>query len=383
MAGEGDCPICERGGPADTIVALDASWVTAPPRAALPGYVCVVARTHVDEPFDLDGLERRRYWEEMLLVARAVRDTTGAAKMNYEIHGNTIPHLHTHLYPRFPGDPFAGRPIDGAALTFERTPGEIDRLVEVIQRAAGMPPARTAGNRAAPAAYDEMASWFDELSGTSFYNAEYDRPAVLGLVGDVGGDRVLDVGCGAGHYLVALLARGARVVGVDGSAELLRRARARVGSGVELIHHDLERPLSMLADASFDGAILALVYHHIDDRTGLLAELKRVIKPGGWLVLSTSHPVADWLQQGGSYFTMEKVDVAFGRQGDRWWRVPFWRMSLTTLLGEILGAGFELERLVEPVPPPATREIDARRYDRLTREPAFLAIRARPASGAT
>src|SRR5262249_42576662 len=138
-----------------------------------------------------------------------------------------------------------------------------------------------------------------------------------------------------------------------------------------------ERPLWMLADASFDGAVLALVYHHVDDRTGLLGELRRVIKPRGWLVLSTSHPVSDWLQHGGSYFTVQKVEGVFGRQGNRWWRVPFWRMSLTTLLGEILGAGFELERLVEPVPPPATRELDARRYNRLTREPAFLAIRAR------
>ena len=43
--------------------------------------------------------------------------------MNYEIHGNSIPHLHLHLYPRFPGDPFEGRPIAMDAPAFTRTRG--------------------------------------------------------------------------------------------------------------------------------------------------------------------------------------------------------------------------------------------------------------------
>jgi diadenosine tetraphosphate (Ap4A) HIT family hydrolase len=102
------------------VAELDSSWVSVPRSAPLPGYVCVVARTHVAEPFELGGLERRRYWEEVLQTAKAVRESTGATKINYEIHGNTIPHLHTHLYPRYPGDPFSGQPIDGRVTLFER-----------------------------------------------------------------------------------------------------------------------------------------------------------------------------------------------------------------------------------------------------------------------
>jgi diadenosine tetraphosphate (Ap4A) HIT family hydrolase len=45
-------------------------------------------------------------------VSRALQAVTGAIKMNYEIHGNTIPHLHVHFFPRYEGDPFEGKPIE-------------------------------------------------------------------------------------------------------------------------------------------------------------------------------------------------------------------------------------------------------------------------------
>jgi len=55
--------------------------------------------------------------------------------MNYEIHGNTIPHLHLHLFPRFAGDPFEGRPIDGRTIGFRRSQDEIARLTAAVARA--------------------------------------------------------------------------------------------------------------------------------------------------------------------------------------------------------------------------------------------------------
>ncbi|HEX9931208.1 MAG TPA: hypothetical protein VGB08_00005, partial [Allosphingosinicella sp.] len=41
-----------------------------------------------------------------------LREASGAAKINYEVHGNTIPHLHMHFFPRYRGDPFERGPID-------------------------------------------------------------------------------------------------------------------------------------------------------------------------------------------------------------------------------------------------------------------------------
>jgi diadenosine tetraphosphate (Ap4A) HIT family hydrolase len=63
-----------------------------------------------------------------MAVARELRAVTRARKINYEIHGNTLPHLHAHLYPRFEGDPFESRPIDGTSTAFHR---DAERLADL------------------------------------------------------------------------------------------------------------------------------------------------------------------------------------------------------------------------------------------------------------
>ncbi|WP_129840055.1 class I SAM-dependent methyltransferase [Streptomyces sp. RFCAC02] len=219
---------------------------------------------------------------------------------------------------------------------------------------------------------------FARHSGTSPYNAYIDRPAVLELAGDVTGAHVLDVGCGAGYYAAELLARGARVTGVDGSAALLRHAAERVGGRAELRLHDLETPLHFAADASFDGAVCALVHAHVEARDRLLAEIRRVLRPGGWLVLSASHPTADWRHFGGSYFDGSWVDLPLPGSSEA---IRYRRLTLETLMTEWLAAGFTVERLTEPRPLPALREIDAALHERLCAEPSFLAVRLRNPAG--
>ncbi|NYJ04117.1 SAM-dependent methyltransferase [Geodermatophilus daqingensis] len=112
----------------------------------------------------------------------------------------------------------------------------------------------------------------------------------------------------------------------------------------------------------------------MDARAQLLAEVVRVLRPGGWFVVSTHHPTADWRRLGGSYFTRERVDLplASGR-----FAVPAWRMPLQDLLEELTAPGFVLERLVEPRPLPALAAVDAETYERLCTEPAFIALRLR------
>ena len=117
---------------------LDVVWVTASRSAPLPGYVCVVAKRHVVEPFHLEASEGHVFWDMLMNVARGVEACTGAAKMKYEIHGNTVPHLHVHLFPRYPGDPFEGRPIDtAAAQPFVRTDEDLTRLRLAISAGVG------------------------------------------------------------------------------------------------------------------------------------------------------------------------------------------------------------------------------------------------------
>jgi diadenosine tetraphosphate (Ap4A) HIT family hydrolase len=93
------CPICERGVPLDVVAALPTSWVSAGPDPPVPGYVCVVYRRHVEEPYELSDDESQARWRDAMRTARALAAVVEPRKLNYEIHGNTIPHLHLHLLP--------------------------------------------------------------------------------------------------------------------------------------------------------------------------------------------------------------------------------------------------------------------------------------------
>jgi diadenosine tetraphosphate (Ap4A) HIT family hydrolase len=112
-----ECPICTRGRPLDIIEEFESAWLTAQERAPMRGYACLVAKTHAVELHDLAPATAAAFMEHAQRVSRALSAVTGAAKLNYEIHGNTLPHLHMHFYPRYPADRFEGRPIDPKAVT--------------------------------------------------------------------------------------------------------------------------------------------------------------------------------------------------------------------------------------------------------------------------
>lgn len=76
------------------------------------GYTIVIWRgRHVTEPTELDQAEAAGYWSEVHLVAGALMAEYEPLKMNYETLGNSLPHLHTHLIPRYLVDPRPRRPF--------------------------------------------------------------------------------------------------------------------------------------------------------------------------------------------------------------------------------------------------------------------------------
>lgn len=75
------------------------------------GYCVVVAARHVVEPFDLPEAEVRSYFDDVLATAEALRTCCAPVKVNYEILGNAIPHLHCHVVPRYADDGAPGRPL--------------------------------------------------------------------------------------------------------------------------------------------------------------------------------------------------------------------------------------------------------------------------------
>jgi SAM-dependent methyltransferase len=139
--------------------------------------------------------------------------------------------------------------------------------------------------------YDSFAEAYTAKTEANLINGYYMRPAILDLAGDVADRRILDVGCSSGPLSAALRDRGAVVTGLDSSARMLELARLRLGPGADLRLADLGNPLPF-GDGAFDDAVAALVLHYLQDWTAPLAELRRVLKPGGRLIVSVDHPFA-------------------------------------------------------------------------------------------
>lgn len=173
--------------------------------------------------------------------------------------------------------------------------------------------------------------------------AEYDRrwarynQASLDLlfsgVRDEALGRVVDVGCGTGNALRYAVTRGLRIgeyVGLDLSPEMLRVARSKAGTA--------DPPTVWLAadaghlpfrDASFDTAITASALHYWDDAAAALAEIRRVLRPGGRLLL------VDWLR--------DPLPMRVLNLWMRATRVEYRRMYSRAELREALGAaGFDV-----------------------------------------
>jgi diadenosine tetraphosphate (Ap4A) HIT family hydrolase len=76
------------------------------------GYSVVIWRgRHVAEPTELSADEASAYWLEVLRVGRALQAHLQPVKLNYDLLGNSLPHLHTHVIPRYAEDPRPGWPF--------------------------------------------------------------------------------------------------------------------------------------------------------------------------------------------------------------------------------------------------------------------------------
>ena len=76
------------------------------------GYSIVIWRgRHVAEPTELEPEMAAAYWLEVLGAGRALEQHLGPVKMNYDLLGNSLPHLHTHVIPRYANDPRPGWPF--------------------------------------------------------------------------------------------------------------------------------------------------------------------------------------------------------------------------------------------------------------------------------
>lgn len=170
------------------------------------------------------------------------------------------------------------------------------------------------------------------------------------------GLRLLDVGCGTGHHLAVLRARGFDVTGVDGSAEMLQHAQAH-NPGITFRQADVEAlPFD---DASFDFVVCIEVLRYLPDSLPCLRELARVLKPGG-VCLVTAAP---WLSVNGYWLlnqltsraqigTLTKVRQYFASSGRLRAEARTAGFGALTIHGVYGGPFIWVERLIPALVPP-------------------------------
>jgi malonyl-CoA O-methyltransferase len=157
-----------------------------------------------------------------------------------------------------------------------------------------------------------------------------EQAAMLDLLPEVAGQRVLDAACGTGRYARLLTERGAVVVGCDHSLDMLRLADgARCGGDL------LRLPFGA---GTFDGVVCALAIGHTAALEVAIGELARVLRPGGWLLVSDLHP----------YQTLRGAERTFRGADGRHYAVEHHLHTMEGTLTALVSSDLMLEAIREP-----------------------------------
>lgn len=218
----------------------------------------------------------------------------------------------------------------------------------------------------------EAAGWiaWARSPGTDHFFWRFSLPALLGLLPPPRGLTV-EIGCGEGRVARELSGRGHRVVGIEGSPTLAEAARA-ADPGFEV--HVADAQAMPLDDASADLVVASMMLLNVDDLDAVVAEVARVLPPGGRFVFSTTHPDSGRQKAGDDYFAVARFAETRERDGVRMTFHDVHR-PLSSYMGALERAGLLVDAVREPVPDDAY-VADHPRVARWRREPCFLLVRA-------
>lgn len=235
-------------------------------------------------------------------------------------------------------------------------------------------------------AWNEFAPFYQTAVGSYTDDVHYgfDIPTEneLHLIGDVKGKRVLDLGCGGGQNAVTMAKQGARVIGIDYSAEQLRFAKKLAEEEelkLELREGDMY-DLAFLPADNIDVVVSTLAFDFIDDLARLCRAIHRVLTEGGLLVFSMRHPINNLVNHGKdadpfhiqrSYWTTDAI-----REPETGSTIlTGYQHTFSDMFHSLTRSGFVVDNIVEPEGiTNAPKSLDWRTS--YTRIPSTLIVRA-------
>ncbi|MFD0205163.1 MULTISPECIES: class I SAM-dependent methyltransferase [Saccharothrix] len=197
---------------------------------------------------------------------------------------------------------------------------------------------------------EQAANWIAWVRRPGFDSYWRYRDAFFDLV-PAAGQATLDLGCGEGRVSRDLVERGHRVTGIDASPTLVAAARQADPEGRYLVADSADLPFP---DGSFDLVIAYNVLMDVDDLPGTVAEVGRVLAPGGRLCLSITHPITNTgsFRDGlfvldRPYFGRHRFEDEVERDGMRM-KFQGWNHPLSAYTAAMEDAGLLIETLREP-----------------------------------
>lgn len=191
-------------------------------------------------------------------------------------------------------------------------------------------------------------------------------PYMLGLMGEVIGKEILDLGCGEGGYARELAKRGARVTAVDCAEASIAYAREQaLAGGLEIAHHVRNsNDLYGIENQSFDLVLCSMMLMDCEDLEGTLREVERVLRSQGKCFVSILHPCFNGEHTEGigrQGAGLEREVVVKNYFSPSQWEAPLpqgtisviWRhRTLSEYMMAFLARGFTLAGFYEPQPTP-------------------------------
>lgn len=219
------------------------------------------------------------------------------------------------------------------------------------------------------------------------YNDMIEQPIVFGLLGDVKGKRVLDIGCGYGCMSVRIADEGAAyVLGTDVSERMIEKARSE--NARENIDYDIVSAEKISETGkTFDVVVSCLAIHYVEDLNKLFKDVYDILTDGGEFVFSMEHPIytanmtgQNWIYDDDGRIAAFVIDH-YGSEGVRnveWLgkSIVKYHHKTDTVLNALIEAGFKFEKTIEPSPGKDMMEKVPRTIQEFHR-PAYLIVKCR------